>query len=234
LGQATPLTSLIRRVEPVSRADEQLLPVDGPLSDLLPGAGLRRGSTVVICPGPVAGTTSLALSLLAASQAGSWCAAVGLPELGLVAAAGVGVSLDRFALVPNPGEQWSMVTAALIDAVDVVLVRPPRRVRLTDARRLVARARERGSVLVPISSTWSEAADIRLRVVAGAWDGLGQGHGVLQARTVEVVATGRGAASRERRVLLWLPAPDGKVAVAEAVEAQAVEAQAVEAQAEAV
>ncbi len=177
---------------------------------------------MVICPGPVAGTTSLALSLLAASQAGSWCAAVGLSELGLVAAAGLGVSLDRFALVPHPGQQWSVVTAALIDAVDVVLVRPPRRMRLTDARRLVARARERGSVLVPISSAWSEAADLRLRVVAGAWDGLGPGHGFLQARTVEVVASGRGAASRERRVRLWLPAPRGKVAAAaSAVEAPA-------------
>jgi hypothetical protein len=169
----------------------------------------------------------LALSLLAASQAGSWCAAVGLPELGLVAAAGVGVSLDRFALVPNPGEQWSMVTAALIDAIDVVLVRPPGRVRLTDARRLVARARERGSVLVPISSAWSEAADIRLRVVAGGWDGLGQGHGVLQARTVEVVATGRGAASRERRVCLWVPGTDGKVTSAPDVAVPLADAEAV-------
>ncbi|MDQ1393973.1 MAG: hypothetical protein QOF30_2950, partial [Acidimicrobiaceae bacterium] len=43
---------------------------------------------MVVKPGGT-GATSLALALgAAASQAGSWCAAVGLPALGIVAAAG--------------------------------------------------------------------------------------------------------------------------------------------------
>ena len=201
---------------PVSRADEQLLPVLDPLADLFPGGGLRRGSTVVVTPGPASGTTSLAMSLtVAASRAGSWCAAVGLPELGLVAATGLGVCLERLALVPDPGQQWAVVTAALVEAVDVVLVRPSRSIRLSDARRLIARARERGSVLVPISGNWPVPADLRLGVVAGAWEGLGFGHGCLEARTTEVIASGRGAASRERRVYLWLPGHDGRVTMVE-------------------
>jgi hypothetical protein len=148
---------------------------------------------------------------VAASQAGSWCAAVGWPALGLVAAAGLGMVLERFALVPHPGEQWQAVTAALIDAVDVILVTPPGAVRASDARRLTARVRERGVVLVVRGARggWPEAADIMLSVTPTEWRGLGQGHGYLQARSVEVTSSGRGAASRERRVQLWLPGSNG-------------------------
>ncbi|MGH9177562.1 MAG: hypothetical protein ACRD0N_03275, partial [Acidimicrobiales bacterium] len=73
---------LAGRVQPVALAGERLLPVHPALAGLLPGGGLRRGSTVA-----VAGSTSLALALVAGpSGAGSWCAAVGVPSLGLVAA----------------------------------------------------------------------------------------------------------------------------------------------------
>jgi hypothetical protein len=199
---------------PISLAGERLLPVLPPLAELLPGGGLRRGSVMAMPSSPVSGATSLALALVAAaSQAGSWCAAIGLPGLGLAAAAELGITLDRFALVPNPAEQWAAVTAALIDAVDVILVRPSRRVRPVDARRLQARARERGAVLMPCHDSWPEGADLRMAVVRSGWHGLGRGHGFLRTRMVEVLASGRGAASREHRIQLWLPGPDGRVAV---------------------
>jgi hypothetical protein len=206
------------RGRPVSLAHEQLLAVLPPLAGLFPEGGLRRGSTVVVNPGRRVGggATSLAFALMvAASQAGSWCAAVGLSELGPVAAAGLGVCLERLALVPDPGDQWPVVTAALLDAVDLVLVRPPWRSRVTDTRRLAARARERGTVLLPFSGSWPDGADLRLAVAASAWQGLGEGHGHLQARAVEVTASGRGAAARERRVRLWLPGADGRLAAIE-------------------
>jgi hypothetical protein len=177
------------------------------LSKLLPEGALRRGSTVA-----VSGATSLALALLAGpSQAGSWCAAVGLPSLGLVAAAEVGIALERFPLIARPGQEWPAVVAALFDAVDVVLVSLPRHVRTGDARRLVAKARERGTVLVTTGSSRALPADVRLTVEQAAWEGLGKGHGHLRARRLDVVADGRGAAGRERRTSLWLPAPDGGV-----------------------
>ena len=188
-------------------ADERLLPVVPALQPLLPGRGLRRGTTVV-----VTSSAALALALVAgASAAGSWVAAVGLPDLGIVAAAETGIDLERLALVPSPGARaWPAVVAAFLDAVDVVLVRSPPRLPAAQARRLAARARERGAVLVPLGP-WSEPADLRLAVTASDWLGLGQGHGHLRARKAKVTIAGRGAATRERRFLLWLPSPDGTI-----------------------
>ena len=206
-GQAHPAPELRNLARPVSLARERTLPVLPALSGLLPEGALQRGSTVA-----VSGATSLALALLAGpSQAGSWCAAVGLPSLGLVAAAEVGIALERFPLIARPGQEWPAVVAALFDAVDVVLVSLPRHVRTGDARRLVAKARERGAVLVTTGPSRALAADVRLTVERAAWEGLGRGHGRLRARRLDVVATGRGAAGREHRTSLWLPGPDGGV-----------------------
>jgi hypothetical protein len=194
-GHAERLREIADRARPVALSGERLLPVAAPLAELFPGGGLRRGSTIT-----VAGSTSLALTVVAAaSAAGSWCAAVGMPSLGLMAAAEAGIDLARFPLVPDPGDQWAAVAAALVDAVDLVLVRAPARARPADCRRLSARVRERGAVLV-VNSRWVEGADVRLSVSSARWDGLGQGHGHLTSRRVEIVAAGRGAAARERRV----------------------------------
>ncbi len=184
---------------PVSLAGEHVLPVLPALQGLLPGGVLRRGSMVA-----VVGSTSLALALAAAPSAtGSWCAAVGLPSLGLVAVAELGVDLDRLALVREPGESWPSVVAALLDALDVVVVRPPGPARSSHVRRLAARARERGAVLVAACS-W-EGADVCLGVAGSEWHGLGAGHGHLRSRRLEVTSRGRGAAARPRHADVWLP-----------------------------
>src|SRR5215217_74651 len=105
-------------------AEERLLPVVPALEPLLPGRGLRRGTTVTVTR-----SAALALALVTgASAAGSWVAAVGLPDLGIVAAAETGIVLERLAMVPVPGARaWPAVVAAFLDAVDVVLVRSPPR-----------------------------------------------------------------------------------------------------------
>jgi len=168
IGAPAPV-ELRQVARPVSLARERTLPVLTALEPLLPEEGLRRGATVA-----VSGGTSLALALVAgASAAGSWCAAVGLPSLGLVAAAEVGVVLERFPLVAWPRADWPAVAAALLDAVDVVLLCPPPHVRAGDARRLRARARERGAVLVTTGMSLPDA-DVRLTMTRGEWEGLGR------------------------------------------------------------
>ena len=76
--------------------------------------------------------------LAAASAGGSWCAAVGLPDLGAVALADLGIDLGRFALVPSPGPAWAEATATLFDGIDAVLLCPPFPPRPAMARRLVS------------------------------------------------------------------------------------------------
>jgi hypothetical protein len=207
-------TALAEMVRPASGTDEtgahRILPVLPELSGLLPGRGLRRGSTVAVAVGrPAPGGTSLVLALLAeASRSGSWCAVVGVPGLGVLAAAEAGIALDRLALVPDPGPEWPTVVAALIDGVDVVVTAVPGPISGWVASRLAARARQRGSVLVPYGR-W-DSADVTLQVVAGRWEGLGQGHGRLRRRTVTIAARGRGAAARPREITVWMPtAPPG-------------------------
>lgn len=200
------------RGRPLAGAESRLMEVPAPLAALFPEGGIRRGTTVAV--GPMPGGCSLSLVLAGAvTGRGGWAAAVGMPSLGLVAAAELGVELRRLALVPAPGGQWPAVVAALVDGFDLILVRPPARVRPVDARRLAARVRERGAVMVVVDTPgWPESPDIRLSAGPSAWEGLGEGHGLLRARHMEVVATGRRVGGRERRRSVWLPAPGGGLA----------------------
>jgi hypothetical protein len=189
--------------EPSGRV--RMLPVHTDLAGLFPWGGLRRGSTV-----SVHGSTSLLAALLVAPTASdSWAAVVGLPNLGVLAAAELGVAVDRLALVRHPGADLPAVIAALLDGMDLV-VTP--RARLTDAqtRRLSARARHRGAVLLTVGS-WP-GADLELRCTRSRWSGIGEGFGHLTHREVTVQAQGRGAAARPTRTTLRLPAPGGGIA----------------------
>jgi hypothetical protein len=188
-----------------AQATGRVLPVLPDLQTLLPAAGLRRGSTV-----SVRGSTSLLLALLAeATATGSWAAAVGMPNLGLAAAAELGVEVSRLALVPRPGAEFVSVAGALLDGMDLVAVAPGNTSPAV-ARRLSARARHRGAVLLSLGP-WP-GAEIDVSCESGHWTGLDSGHGRLRARRIEVRVAGRGSAARSRFVELMLPGPAGAVA----------------------
>jgi hypothetical protein len=183
------------------------LPVLPALGELLP-RGLPRGTVIV-----TGGWGLLCLALAAgASAAGAWCAIAGVPHAGVAAAAGVGVDPDRVLLVPDPGEAWPQVVASLLDGCELVILRPPRLAATGMRRRVEAGLRRSGGVLV-VAGEW-EGAHARLLVTSQKWVGIGDGHGRLTARQVQVVADGRGAAPRRRVRWLWLPGPDGSVSLA--------------------
>jgi hypothetical protein len=190
-------------------APDRLLQLIAPIASLFPEGGLRRGSTVVIGRGDSPGMTSLALALLSGPcGGGSWCAVVGAPDVGLVAANQLGIDLERLAIVPAPGPKWATVTAALLEGFDVVLLRAAGQINHSDARKLEARARERGSVLAVMGDGWPGSAAVRLGIVEGRWCGLEDGCGHLWGREVEVMAHGRGAASRPQRARIWFGTPE--------------------------
>jgi hypothetical protein len=192
-------------------AVERLLPVTPALRGILPARGLQRGTTVLIEPSTASGSTTLALEMLAGvSIGGYWCAVAGAPQLGLVAASERGIELGRLLLVPSLGsaDRWLQVVATLFDAVDAVLLVPPSTVRPSDARRLSARSKERGSVLVVLDhkKSWPGPNDLRCTVTRSEWVGLSKGYGLLRERGYEVEVSGRGAAARPLRSPLRLPA----------------------------
>ncbi|WP_441246809.1 hypothetical protein [Kitasatospora sp. McL0602] len=196
---------------PATPAGRELLPVLPALAPLLPEGGLRRGAAV-----SVHGDTGLLLALAAgaAGPEGEWAAAVGLPDLGLAAAAGYGLDLRRLLLVDDPGQHWAEVVSILAGAVGLIMLRPDGPVPPQLAARLAAVLRRGGCALL-VAGPWPGAA-LRLRVSSARWYGLGAGHGQLLGRQVEATAEGRGAAARPRTAQLWLPDEHG---VARAVEA---------------
>lgn len=195
-------------VASASQPRDRVLPVLPALRDLFPYGGLQRGSVVA-----VSGSGLLSLAIAAgASAAGAWCGVVGLPELGVRAAAGVGVEPGRLLLVGEPGRRWPQVTAALLDGCELVLLRPPARPAGHVQRHVEAMLRRTGGVLV-VAGDWP-GAQARLWVATQQWAGMGMGHGRLMGRRVHVLAARRGAATRPAEQWLWLPGPDGGVAAA--------------------
>jgi hypothetical protein len=139
-----------------------------------------------------------------------------LPRISAEAAAEYGIELSRLAIVEQPGAGWTTTVGALLDAVDVVVARPPAgRPGLPpgDVRRLAARVRSRDAVLVPYLAGADEwpGADLRLTAREARWAGIGTGTGRLRARQVDITAEGRGQAARPRSATLWLPAAGGGV-----------------------
>lgn len=182
--------------------DDRLLPVPEALVPLVPLGGLRRGSAV-----HVKGSTSLLLGLAAAAcEDGAWCVVVGMPDLGLAAAAEHGLPLDRMALVPAPGADSVAVLGAAIDGFDVVVLGDVPHLVDRDRRRLASRLRQRAAVLLT-TSTWP-GVELTLAVTGTRWTGLGQGHGSLTGRDVVIRVGGRGAAGG-RGVQGTVHSPDG-------------------------
>lgn len=145
---------------------------------------------------------SLVLALLAGpSQAGAWSAVVGAYDLGYEAAASFGVDLKRTVVVPDPGPHWLEVTAALIAATSVVVVRPPGHVNDGDAARLSARLRKHSSVLIAWGP-WPRC-EARLSLEHPVWEGIGEGHGHIRRR--QVTLTVRRGSAPPRRTPLFFP-----------------------------
>jgi hypothetical protein len=181
------------RAAPTVLARDRLLVVDGPVGKFLPAGAVRRGSTVALDGPPGAGSTTVACALAAAATSvGEWAAVVD-PDgtFGGRAAADAGVALERCAVVRRvPPDRWSTVVAALLDGIAVVVAAVPPHVRTGEARRLVARARERAAVLVALGD-WPAEASMRLHVRAGAWHGLDAGSGLLAGRDLQVRVEGK-------------------------------------------
>lgn len=163
---------------------DRSIEVSGPLRALVPR--LQRGIVAVVDGEPGHGSTTLALQFGAAVSAlGEWISILD-PEGSLsgLALLEAGIVAERCAVVRRvPTDRWALVVASLLDGVSLVIAEAPSRLRAADARRLIARARERAALLV-ITGPWPAEAALRMRAEGGEWLGLGDGSGSLERRDV--------------------------------------------------
>ena len=117
------------------------------------------------------GSTTVLLAALALRQgATGWCGVIGGDGLGWCAATEVGLDLNRVLTVPTSlldDASTPTVTAALLDGVDVLLIGAPVAERLhpQHRRRLLARARERGRLILT-PARWEGARILRADALA--------------------------------------------------------------------
>jgi hypothetical protein len=169
------------------------IPVHPVLSGLL---RMRAGGTYAV------DSATLALAAAAgASRAGEWVGFAGWPDFGAEAAAELGIDLSRTVLVPEPGEHWLEVTAALVDVLRVVVLRPAGMVDPKSASVVEARLRARSAALV-VWGDWPRC-DARLASERTEWRGADRGHGRLRERRVRVVVHAGGR--RQQAADLVLP-----------------------------
>ncbi|WNM23211.1 hypothetical protein [Demequina capsici] len=179
------------RVGVARDVSERAWRVDEQWRMLLP-EGLPRGRVV-----SVSGSTSLLLALAGqASRQGAWSAAVGMPSVGVVAAARRGMDLSRLALVPEPGMQAAAVIGLCLEGVDVVMAGERLVLSESDRRRLASRTREQDALMLSVGP-WP-GAELSLSVERVRWSGLGAGDGRLRGREATVAVSGRRLGSVRR------------------------------------
>lgn len=146
-------------------------------------------------------SVGFALAGAAASTRG-WVAMVEVGNAGFRSAQEVGLPLERLLVLQSiPVSKLSSVVAALVEVVEVVVVNPRRPIKVRDARRLRARIQEQQALLISLDGGrhWPDKLDVELETGTNRWTGLGSGHGVLQSREFEIVATGRRSLSGTQR-----------------------------------
>lgn len=181
-------------------SDRDRLAVPPALEQLLPPSGLARGTVLAL-----EGARSLLLSLIAQVSAdGGHVAVIGQPQLCLLAAVEMGGDLSRIAVIPDPGPDPVEIAAVLLDGLDLVVVGlggisvPPSRSRV-----VMARARNKGAVLVVTDGTWAGA---HVKVQSRVCDyrhqptTMRRGYGRLGGVSLAVRSHGRGFAGASTRL----------------------------------
>ena len=207
------LRSRMGAVTPESGPEAGVIPVAAPLAAALPRGGLSPGSVVSV---QGHGATSLLFTLLS-GRPDAWSALVGMPGIGLAAAAEFGIDLNRVVVIPEPGPDVLQVLSILVDGVDMIAVALAATARPNPSRQrvLTGRLRQRGAVLL-VMGQWP-GADLVLTTRWVSWAGLEHGHGRLRDRELVVDVGGRGAAAaRTYRASLLLRAGRTGVEVAAA------------------
>lgn len=199
--------SLAQRQQHARSTRWSAVPLADQLSSLLPERGLVRGHQYQIT-----GDASLSLMYALAARAtdtGSWLAMVNMPRAGMTAAREHGIAMHRVLNVSTPANAssavWSAVVGALVDGVDLVAVS---QVRCSphDARRLAARVRASGAVLLMVGPHGACVPDGRFSVSTTRWNF--DAH--LRSREARIIYVGRRSPT-PRHCDVLLPGSSGRI-----------------------
>ncbi len=172
--------------------EQGTLPVPAPLREAMPGGGLAHGTACLF-----SGTPLVLMGVLAeVTRAGGHAALLGLPELGLLAAAEMGADLRRIALIPRPGRDPAQIISVLLEGMDLVVLGPGSLdVAPARARALNARLRGKKTVLAVLGTEWPGA---RTTVAAHVrrYAGVSRGKGRLRSLELLITVQRRGSPPR--------------------------------------
>ncbi len=157
---------------------------------------LRPGQILGLVGHPGLGLTRLAFSLLSASHrpgpvalldARGWLCPTAAWEAGL--------SPDRIVVVRcDDAVRWAQVVATLCEGIQVVYAEVPAGIKEPLLRRLGALVRSRGTALMlrPLRGDLPAGlSHLRLEARRVRWEGPDAGHGRLERRRLELVASGK-------------------------------------------
>lgn len=188
---------LVELVRPAAASIPEVIAVSDAIAPCFPWGGLRRGDTIM-----VSGSHTLTFTTVAhATQIGLWCGVVALPQLNLAAGQAAGVDLSRILLVQEPLCHLPEVAAALLDALDIVVVGIVPELTAEMVRKLASRARQRNKILLLSTATPPPALPgvaITLEAVKHRWSGAFDGFGYLEQHHIDIRIYGHGRASQMR------------------------------------
>ncbi|MEU4526085.1 hypothetical protein AB0F52_46120 [Amycolatopsis sp. NPDC024027] len=196
-------------------ASTDVLAVAPALAGLLPG-GLRRGSTM-----SVVGSIALVLSFAGRGDP-RWIVGDNYWHVNAgVAAAELGVDVDRLARVPCPGAEVAAVLSALVDGFDLVVLgsEVARGIQPQMERRLAGRLRNRVWSCSPPAPRPAPSSRSVCPPPVARPHREEEGFGHLELRDVVAPSCGRGTAVRPRNIMLQLTSCGGAVAAVEATAA---------------
>ncbi|WP_205691100.1 hypothetical protein [Corynebacterium hadale] len=166
---------------------EDVLPVSGGFSQVLPNGGLSRHAVT-----QVSETPALIVELLdRVAGAGGSVGVIGWPELSY---AGVAASaLERVIAVPEPGIEDLAVAGVLAEGLDLVVLRTRTALQLSPvrARPLLARLRKGNAALVAVNVSVPSPA-LRVTGQIAQFHGIGRGAGRIRRIDVRVRAEAKG------------------------------------------
>ena len=175
------------RAAPNVVVGEDVLPVGGGFSQVLPNGGLPRHAVT-----QVSETPALVVELLdRVAGAGGSAGVIGWPELSY---AGVAASaLERVIAVPEPGIEDLAVAGVLAEGLDLVVLRTRTALQLSPVRSrpLLARLRKGNAALVAVNVSVPSPA-LRVTGQIAQFHGIGRGTGRIRGIDVRVRAEAKG------------------------------------------